>query len=199
MSRAVLLAAAAATIAGCAVPAGAAPVSGRFEGLDLAVAGRTVVGSFREAQGDGPSATCAFTFRGTVDTAGRGTVMASDGSGPARRGTIVAAADKVTLAVPGARDFAGCAMVLMPEIDQGIGFTHTADAAWTSLMRVAAAKSALHAAPAGAAHGYLVRDNVVGVTARRGAWVEVGYHNDAGRTSHGWVMASDLAPVAPAR
>lgn len=179
----------------------AAPVSGRFEQLDVAVAkDGALTASYREDQGVGVVKSCAFRLSGKLDGSGRGTVKAWASGSRVLAGRIEVRGDAAVLSVPGARDFPGCGMVLLPEIDKGIEFTKTGPAAWTSLVQIAAPRAMLRPTPASQPRrAYLVQRDIVGVTGRQGNLLSVEFHSVEGRTSKGWVLASDTAALLPPR
>ena len=185
-------------VAGCGVatPAGAAPLrSGLYEGLVLAVApdGR-VTGRYREEQGEGVIKTCAFTLTGRA--AANGAAIVARGGGTVLRGRLAVALGGVTLTLPHARDLPGCGLVLMPEIDRGLELDRTGAGGWRELVRVKAARVSLKAQPTGApSRAYVVRGDVLGVTARRGGQVQVVYPSARANPSKGWVDAATVAPL----
>lgn len=179
----------------------AAPASGRFEQLDVAVAGDgTLTASYREDQGVGVVKSCAFQLSGKLDRSGRGTVKAWADRSRVLTGTIAVRDDAAVLSVPGARSFPGCGMVLLPEIDKGIELTKTDPAAWQSLARITAPRTMLRPTPTSPPkRAYLVQRDIVGVTGQQGNMLAVEFHSAEGRTSKGWVLASDTAALLPPR
>lgn len=183
-------------VAGCgiAVPANAAPLrSGLYEGLILAVApdGR-VSGWYREEQGEGVTKTCQFTLTGRAGA--NGAAVTARGGGTVLQGRLAATASgDVMLTLPHARDLPGCGLVLMPEVDRGLELDRTGVGGWSALVRVKAPRVSLRPQANGpVGRSYVVRGDVLGVTARRAGQVQLVYPSARPNPSRGWVDAGTV-------
>lgn len=186
-------------VAGCgiAVPANAAPLrSGLYEGLILAVGpdGR-ISGRYREEQGEGVTKSCQFTLAGRAEA--NGAAITARGGATVLHGRLAATTGgDVILTLPHARDLPGCGLVLMPEVDRGLELDRTGMGGWSGLVRVKAARVSLTLQPNGpVGRSYVVRGDVLGVTARRAGQVQVVYPSARPNPSRGWVDAGTVEPL----
>ena len=171
--------------------------SGIYEGLMLAVApDGAIQGSFRERQGEGVVKSCAFFLSGKLSGAGGTSVVTW--AAQSLPGTISATSEGVRLAIPQGREHAGCGLVLLPQIDDGIDLDLTRDAKWIGLSRITGAKVNFRAKPGDAAElrAYVVRNDIVGVISRQSDWLQIEFVNDRGKASIGWIPASQTAPLS---
>lgn len=194
----VILSALLATACGTNASAQETPLrSGLYEQLVLAVGpGGKVVGHYREDQGEAPAKSCTFTITGRANADGNADIVARS-AGTTRTGRLSVGAEGVRLKLPNARDFPGCGMVLLPEIDQGLDLDRVTAGSWTDLVQVKAARLALKPQPeAAAGRAYVVKGDVLGVVTRQGGNVQVIYPSDRPSPTKGWVAAGEVAPLA---
>lgn len=109
-------------------------------------------------------------------------------------GELKAGADEVILTVKGARDFSGCGMVMMPEIDTGVSYSLVAKAPWSELRSIASAKAYFYSEAKADKQlkSYLVKGDVVGVVASQGEWLQIDYRSPSnGKISRRWIYSRD--------
>lgn len=163
--------------------------SGIYEQLLLAVtADHQVKGFYQEDMGTGVTRSCAFVFTGSISAPDRpaGIISWSSSSLP---GTVNADSDGLVLTIPHGQQHDGCVNVMTPDIDTGLTLTKTEAEHWVDLVRISGDKAPLLTSPDAAAkhHGYVVKDNVVAVSAYRDGWAEVVYTAPDGRHFTGWI------------
>ena len=174
--------------------------SGKYESLMLAISpDDRVDGYFSEQSGD--AFHCSFYLKGKIGPAGLIQVQTWADSQPLRPGVIDLTGGSVTLVIPGAREYAGCANVLMPEIETGIEYTQTRKADWIGLVTISAEKALLQATPeAKAKHkAYVVKGDVVGILGYQDGWAQVEFISDQDRSFKGWINQAQYRAIEAPR
>jgi hypothetical protein len=169
--------------------------SGVYEGLTLAVDGTGLItGYYREVQGEGVTKSCAFFLKGQ---ARGGDAEVSTWSDRIRPGQLVARPDGVQLRIENGRQHAGCGLVLMPQIAEGLDLDLVENAEWIELRTVASERAYFHSARDASSRlrAFVVRGDVVGVLSRSGEWLRAEYRGSKRTT--GWIRASDTLKVDP--
>jgi len=170
--------------------------SGVFEGLMLAVdAGGAITGYFQEDQGEGVTKRCSFFLAGQ---AGAGRTPVVTWRTEVFPGSLQAEPGAVRLQIEKGREHPGCAAVLLPQIASGLSLDRVAEARWTALRRIVAARSHFYSEPPRAKElrAFVVKGDVVGVLVESGDWLQVEYRGPKA-TVTGWIPAKDAAKLAP--
>ncbi len=175
----------------------AAPMSGVYGGLVLAVNGAHISGAFSEQRrGNGsdaaPQFSCEFLFHGRIypGTSTAQLITASEDGNQAISGRIAFGLDAIKLGLNSEPD--GCGMTSGDMVASP--YEATRDAAgvgWIGAALVRASRVSLRRTPAAAppAKPYLVRGDAVALLARRGVWVEVEFVGGS-KSATGWLPAS---------
>ena len=168
--------------------------SGMYESLMVAVDRAGVVeGYLSEKSGDAFS--CSFYLKGKLELTG--IVHVQTWSETMKPGFIGLSEGGVILAIEGARDYSGCANVLIPEIETGVEYTQTRKADWIGLVTISAEKAFLMATthPKSKHKGYIVKGDVVGVLGYQDGWAQVEFISDQDRSFTGWIDASQYQAI----
>ncbi|MDL2355679.1 MAG: hypothetical protein QFF03_10510 [Pseudomonadota bacterium] len=171
--------------------------SGIYEGLMLAVAqDGSVSGFYRESQGEKPSKTCTFFLQGKGAAE---PIAINSWNSQIFPGQIKAVGVNVNLKIGQAREHPGCGLVLMPEIASGITLERTTATRWCSLKMVQSSRAALFSAPSAEkkTRAYFVKNDVLGVLAHDGEWLQVEFPRDGKASIKGWLKASDTQDLLP--
>lgn len=168
--------------------------SGQYEQLLLAVDpdGR-VTGFYREEQGEGATKTCRFYLAGRATGSDLAVETWSNRLLPGR---LTAIPGGVRLQVDRGREHAGCGLVLLPGIDNGLELDRVADAAWVELRTVTASRAYFHSLPdeRQALKTFVVNGDLVAVVARQGIWLQVEYRGKK-RLTKGWIELASTSDL----
>ncbi len=170
--------------------------SGHYEQLILAVDPRgRVTGYYREDQGQGVVKRCAFYIAGRGKGGAIAVVTWSERAFP---GTLTAQKDGVNLRIAQGREHAGCGLVLLPQISQGLDLDRVGDGKWTELRKISSPRAYIHSAPDTAENrkAFGVSGDLVGVISKQGAWLNVDYFGRNG-TVRGWIRANTSSKLVP--
>lgn len=170
--------------------------SGQYEELLLAVDEKGhLTGYYHEEQGDHPSKSCSFYLAGQVAD---GVSSVTTWSKSTLNGKLTARVDGVSLQIEKGREHTGCGLVLLPEIDNGLNLDRVVSADWLELRKVSMPIVHFHAQPDTNQElkAYVVAENIVGVTARKGDWLEVEYQG-AKHSTKGWIPVNSTLPLTP--
>lgn len=172
--------------------------SGVYETLQLAVGKDGVVtGYFHEELGE---SRCRFFIKGKTKN-GITDIAAWDGS-EVRSGELKAEVDNVILKVKGVADLPGCGMVIIPEIENGLGYSLVTKMPWSELRSIVSAKAYFYSEAKADKQlkSYLVKDDVVGLVAIQGEWLQIDYHSPTkGTTTRRWINSRDAAALQSGR
>lgn len=163
--------------------------SGVFEGLMLAVdAQGGLTGYFHQEQGEGVTKSCSFFLTGHVGTGA--TPVTTWSTTQHFSGTLTPQSDGVELRIEQGREFAGCGLVLLPEIASGMELDQVQETKWRELRRITDKRANFYSAPSEAkkTRAFVVTGDVVGVLSESGEWLEVEYPGK--KTTRGWVHAA---------
>lgn len=180
-----------------AAPASAEELkSGFYENLAMAV-GRNgaVVGVYKENQGEGVTKDCSFFLRG-ASTNNEALVMTwSDRLLP---GTVKAINGGVVLKVENGTDHAGCGLVLLPQISNGIELDLVRLTKWLDLQEIIAERAVLHSAPSSKwkSNGTLHKGAIVGILRQKDGWIQVEPVFQAIRIV-GWIQSREAVRLTP--
>jgi hypothetical protein len=173
--------------------------SGQYEQLMLAIDSQgNLTGYYHEDQGQGISKRCEFYLSGKGFG---GEIPVLTWSNRTLPGTLTALSGSVKLRIEKGRDHAGCGQVLLPQINQGLKFDLTEDAAWSELRQISSDRSNFYMEPdaAKALKTFVVRGDIVGIIVRNGEWLLTEYHG-AKSTTKGWLVADTTSKLSsPAR
>lgn len=179
-------------------------VSGEYGSLVLAVDAKgRLTGYFHESTGldDRGNArfTCSFLLQAEKVSGNEVSVMTWHPNSPAepKFGKIVRTDEGVMLKLDEAHG--GCGNVAPDIADEGQAFEMTKRGDWIAAGMIRSDRAFFHTStnPASRGKAFVVRGDRVTVARRQGAWVEISYTNDAGRTTRGWVKSDDLYPDEP--
>lgn len=170
--------------------------SGIYENLALAVAPNgTVIGRYEESQGEGVSKNCSFFLRGKSRN-GEATVITW--SDHVLSGIVKAVKGGVDLKVAKGTEHAGCGLVLLPQISDGLALDLVRQTKWLDLVRITTERAVLHTDPSGSGEtrGFLHKGTTVGVITRRNGWllVESIFQQKA---KSGWIRESEAKQPKP--
>lgn len=167
---------------------------GWYEALMLAVDGQGhITGYYREEQGAGVTKTCSFFLKGQA-RAGEAEIRTwSDRVLP---GHLRAESDGVVMRIEGGSEHAGCQLVMLPQVSEGLPLDLVETAEWIELRRISSQRAYLHSDRKASSRlrAFVVRGDVVGVTSRSGAWLQAEYRGGKGKTV-GWIRARDTAAL----
>jgi hypothetical protein len=172
--------------------------SGIYENLVLAVdpAG-DVIGRYEESQGEGVSKNCSFFLKGKARSGEANLITWSDRVLP---GVLRAVKDGVELKVPSGGDHAGCGLVLLPQMSEGIPLDLVRRTKWLDVRVVAAEQAVLHPKPADSRQtvGFFPRGTMVGVLTKKDGWLLV----ESTQLEHkkvGWIKEGEAKEPTPPR
>ena len=170
------------------------PVSGIYESLMLAVDSQGIVtGYFRQDQGEGVVKRCSFFLAGRASV---GEFVVKSWQEQLLMGTLEIDQNSVRLTIERGRDHPGCGAVLLPAIATGLVLDKTTSTRWSALRRIIVPRAHLHSSPnlVSKQNAYVVENDVVGVLARNGDWLQVAYPS-VKRTVSGWLPAVESAAL----
>ncbi|MBV4369090.1 hypothetical protein [Erwinia phyllosphaerae] len=173
--------------------------SGVYEQLKLAVSSSgEVTGYYADSMGDNASQTCIFTLHGSRQSVGEATISAH--SAQDYPGKLSGTDSGVMLTLPQGQQQPGCMNLLPPDVATGIEFTRGLETQWQTLAQAAAEKVYLHKSPAadGGKKVWIIKNDVVGIIAKKENWSQVQFVNDNGKSTIGWVETSQLKTLTAA-
>ena len=157
----------------------------------------SVAGSFTRDTDTLPHRICAFSLTGHLQPDGQAVVEVSSPlpvpEAKPIKGRLAVTKDGVALQAQGLTEYPACDQLDAADA-RVVEFGRIAPADGTWLASVVAKRAQLHLAPTGSAwRGYLVKDDYVALGGRKGERWEAVFLSPAGRRSHGWIDASDVA------
>lgn len=171
--------------------------SGIYEGLMLAVdQDGTVAGFYRESQGEKPSKTCTFFLQGKD---GAEPIAINSWNSQIFPGQIKVEGANINLTIAQGREHPGCGLVLMPEIATGITLERTSITQWHSLKIVQSSRASLFSEPSAEkkTKSYFVKNDVLGILAHNGEWLQVEFPREGKAPIKGWLKASHVQDLLP--
>lgn len=169
---------------------------GIYENIIVAVdKSGNITGRYQESQGKGVRKTCSFYFKGKAKGGVAEILTWSDRRLP---GELRALKDGVELKVPAGRGHAGCGLVLLPQISEGLSLDLIKQTTWLDLRTVPQHGAKLYAKPitSGQVIGTVPRGVTVGVLERKGEWLLV--ESTSLNSKHkGWIPTAQTKCPAP--
>ncbi|MCL2891545.1 hypothetical protein [Brenneria tiliae] len=173
-------------------------LSGVYENLFLAVSPLgAITGYYHEEMGEGTTRSCEFALTGQASKDGYSEIISW--SDAIRPGTLKTSQDGITLTVPQGQQHAGCINVMMPQIDSGLDLEKNFDTHWIQLVQITDNKAILHIDPKETAnpHGYVVKNDVVGIITQQSGWSLVEYISDERKSTRGWIEDKQFKTLTP--
>ena len=165
-------------------------LSGQFEGLMLAVDNNgKVTGHYEENQGEGVSKSCRFNLVGEIKSNEIDILTWSTGVFP---GKIFTQKDGIKLQIEKGREHDGCALVLLPEISDGIDLERVKTTKWQEIRTISSTKSYFYSTNSDSKklNSYLLLGDTFGVVSSSGDWLQIEYVG-ASKLTKGWIHARE--------
>ncbi|QXE86380.1 hypothetical protein KP003_18795 [Geomonas nitrogeniifigens] len=165
--------------------------SGIYENVIIAMdKSGSITGRYQESQGEGVRKTCSFYFKGKAQGGVAEIITWSDRQLP---GLIKAVNEGVELKVPGGREHAGCGLVLLPDIAEGLSFDLLYPTDWQKLTTIVASARLRKSITDSEERGQrLTVGTTVGVIDESGDWLLV-ETTGGERRARGWIRADETA------